>query len=283
LEDPQPFTLPGQVAGKRYLLGRVWSASSGYHDVALAMLHEMGNNMASARATQLLEHFPTAKNIIMVGIAGGVPSPQQPSNHVRLGDIVVSDKNGVIQYDNIKKTPRKITQRHPPRPPSAYLIEAVQHLKSDELTGTYPWRPTIDRITQGNPTWARPLAESDILHDSTNQAVVIAHPADPTRAEGYPRVFHGPIAASNTLLKDPQTRDRLRDQFGIKAIEMEGSGIADATWTQTSGYLVIRGICDYCDKYKNDDWHNYAALVAAAYMIALLRSMPISESGSDPC
>lgn len=31
---------------------------------------------------------------------------------------------------------------------------------------------------------------------------------------------------------------------------MEASGVADATWTNTVGYLVVRGICDYCDTYK---------------------------------
>jgi nucleoside phosphorylase len=29
--------------------------------------------------------------------------------------------------------------------------------------------------------------------------------------------------------------------------------------------LVIRGICDYADSHKNDVWHRYAAVTAAAY------------------
>jgi hypothetical protein len=29
--------------------------------------------------------------------------------------------------------------------------------------------------------------------------------------------------------------------------------------------LVIRGICDYADSFKNDAWHRYAATTAAAY------------------
>jgi hypothetical protein len=75
------------------------------------------------------------------------------------------------------------------------------------------------------------------------------------------------------LLKDPVWRDRLRDAHGVKAVEMEASGIADATWVHGVGYLVVRGICDYCDKNKNDDWHMYAAVVAAAYVRALLGRM----------
>jgi hypothetical protein len=28
---------------------------------------------------------------------------------------------------------------------------------------------------------------------------------------------------------------------------------------------VIRGVCDYADSHKNDAWHPYAAMTAAAY------------------
>lgn len=34
--------------------------------------------------------------------------------------------------------------------------------------------------------------------------------------------------------------------------------------------LAIRGISDYADSHKNDDWHPYAAVVAAAYAKELL-------------
>ncbi len=54
----------------------------------------------------------------------------------------------------------------------------------------------------------------------------------------------------------------------------EASGIADATWNHEVGYLVVRGICDYCDSHKNDEWQQYAAVVAAAYTRALIESMP---------
>jgi hypothetical protein len=59
----------------------------------------------------------------------------------------------------------------------------------------------------------------------------------------------------------------------MKAIEMEGSGVADASWEAGCPYLIIRGICDYCDQNKNDEWQNYAAVVAAAYTRTLLESL----------
>ncbi|NEP00517.1 MAG: hypothetical protein F6K58_17935 [Symploca sp. SIO2E9] len=66
----------------------------------------------------------------------------------------------------------------------------------------------------------------------------------------------------------------MRNKFGVKAVEMEASGIADASWNLDVGYLAVRGICDYCDSYKNDTWQPYAAAVAAAYTRALIESIP---------
>jgi len=53
---------------------------------------------------------------------------------------------------------------------------------------------------------------------------------------------------------------------------MEGSGIADATWNFEVGYLIIRGICDYCDENKNDIWQKYASIAASVYTRALLEN-----------
>src|SRR5262249_11896587 len=68
--------------------------------------------------------------------------------------------------------------------------------------------------------------------------------------------------------------DALRDRYGVKAIEMEGSGVADAAWTRSIEYFVVRGISDYCDSNKNDDWQNYAAVAAASYTRLLLSTIP---------
>src|SRR5262249_28989843 len=103
---------------------------------------------------------------------------------------------------------------------------------------------------------------------------IVAHPCDPHRREGIPRVHYGTIGSANILLKDPKRRDDVRDRFGVRAIEMEGSGIMDAGWVMNRDIMVVRGICDYCDQYKNDSWQRYAALCAAAYTRSLIEALP---------
>jgi len=151
-------------------------------------------------------------------------------------------------------------------------LEAVDYIEIDEIKGTRNW---IKHIEKGMDALSiqSPALDRDILRNECGE--IIDHPKDLNRIEGQPRVFKGPIACSNEVLKDPIMRDRLRDEFGVKAVEMEGSGIADATWTFGKGYLVVRGICDYCDSYKNNEWQGYAAVVAAAYTRGLIESMDV--------
>ena len=271
LENTTSFKVPGQGAGRKYFLGKIPSNDGEYHSVVLA-LADMGNNIAALRASLLLEHFPNVTSIIMTGIAGGVPYPEEVDEHVRLGDIVVSDHRGIIQYDFVSDKIEEKVHRFPPRPPSASLLEAVRLLQAFEIEGNRPWLKYIDQGVD-KLNFHRPPTSKDILFSSENDNEVIPHKHDKKRTKGQPRVFYGPIASANRLLKNPIKRDELREKFKIKAVEMESSGIADATWNREIGYLAIRGICDYCDSKKGDDWQDYAAIIAAAYTRALIESI----------
>lgn len=259
--------IPGQGAGRRYVLGKLPSLHGGDHCIALA-LADMGNNIASSRASLLLEHFSSVETIIMVGIAGGVPSPNSVEDHVRLGDIVISNKKGVVQYDLVKLSEIRTCNIAP----NAKLLEGIRLLEAGELEQKRPWDKYIDDILTILKQ-RRPSQTRDRLFDTKDPEVQLYHPKDPKRLRNIPRVFLGPIASANELLKDPIKRDSLRNQFGVKAVEMEGSGVADATWLHERGYLVIRGICDYCDSHKSNDWQDYAAAVAAGYTKALIESL----------
>jgi formylglycine-generating enzyme required for sulfatase activity/nucleoside phosphorylase/tRNA A-37 threonylcarbamoyl transferase component Bud32 len=286
LGEPPPLHVAGAGAGRTYWLARLPSTHGGEHQVIVAQA-DMGNHSAAIRASLLLAHFPSVESIVMCGIAGGIPNPTKAEEHVRLGDVVVSNQKGVVQYDFVKRTgkrkrvPVAEEVRAAPRPPSATLLEAVRVLEADRYLGRFPWEaPLRDGLVRRQ--WARPDDTTDRLTDAADPAQLLAHPADGDRRPGQPRVFLAAIASANMLLKDPARRDALRAQFGTRAVEMEGSGIADATWNHGIGYLVVRGICDYCDSNKNDDWQKYAAMAAAAYVRALLASMPGVPHAAKP-
>jgi nucleoside phosphorylase len=235
----------------------------------------MGTLNASALTTNALRSFPQLQHIIMVGIAGGCPNHARPDEHVRLGDIVVSGPDGIIAHDYVKETLDGRTIRSAPQKPSAVLLKVAAHLEAEELMGNRPWEAIIASSMEAfdDDGYRRPPNSSDVLHDGGR---VVAHPTDTRRRKGAPRIFSGVVAAADTLLKSATTRDILRDRFNARAVEMEASGVQNAAWHQGKDVFVVRGICDYCDAAKNDDWQKYAALVAAAYARSLVEAMPSS-------
>ena len=277
VSDP---TIGRTPSGRGYLLASVPGRGGGHHTIAATAIPEMGNNASAIAATHLLSDCPQVQHILMVGIAGGVPHPGKPADHVRLGDIIVSDRHGVVQYDLVKiSAGAPAEHRHPPRPPSCELLDAVNWLRSEFELGRRPWESHLLRcLANIDAGWTRPAEVLDVLDDLGDGSRPVPHPDDPERRSGHPRVFHGTVAAANILLKDPATRDQIRDRFGVKAVEMEGSGIADATWAGRAGYLVIRGACDYCNQSKGDHWQRYSALVAAAYARSLIESIPVPSA-----
>lgn len=270
MQDVEECFFNEKGAGHRFFIGKIPSSNGKFHKIALAQCG-MGNNHAAIRATNMFNHFKMIESIIMTGIAGGIPSYDDNSTNIRLGDIVVS--HGITQYDFVKEMPNNIECRSNASKPSAQLLEAIDTINVYEYEDIYPWVKYIDKFSQ-NTNFSKPSVDTDILYDLENNPC--EHIKDDTRTK-YPKVYMGEIASANALLKDPHKRSELRKKHGVLAVEMEASGIADATWNHSTGYLVVRGISDYCDTHKNDIWQEYAALVAAAYTCAIIEMLPCFE------
>ena len=272
LENTKPirFDTGRDVAGNRYTLGSISLPDGNSHRIALCQLPEMGNNLASVVATKMQVFFPSIENIIICGIAGGVPC------EVHLGDVVVS-VDGVIQYDFGKdkvddKGVAFFEEKETGTPCSLFLREAVMYLERQALINGHAWTNHIERVDKktkadfSKPKWAE---EQYYERDTAEEYILVKRPL----AE-EPSLHLGKIASGNVVKRNPQNRDALFEQHKISAIEMEAAGIKDGTRIEGNGYIAIRAICDYCDGTKGDDWHRYAAAVAAAYAYELIRSIP---------
>ncbi len=270
LDELPQDTIPGPPGDpNHYWLGSF--KSGGATRRVLIATSGMGNNSAAIVATHALRSFhDDIGHVIMVGIAGGCPSPSKPDDHVRLGDIVVLNEQGLLQYDFTKRTAQGDAIRRSPQLPSKALLEAAKTLTIRQFADDAPWEATIVAAARGD--LRRPASKTDVLHDAHGARV--AHPKQGKRKHGKPLVHHGAIGSANILLKDPSARDMLRDTYNVRAVEMEGSGLQDAGWHVEKDIMVVRGICDYCDAHKNDTWQAYAALVAAAYARALVEAIP---------
>ncbi|KAL7906747.1 nucleoside phosphorylase domain-containing protein [Trichoderma velutinum] len=260
---------------------------------------EYGTASAAGTAVTTLLSFPQVRFGLMVGIGAGVP---RPGRDVRLGDIVVSrpegTSGGVVQYDFGKALQGGEFRRtgflnSPPR----VLRSAITNLQAqhglqeskipqylDQMVNRFP---RLGQPTNDGPSYTYQGVVNDRLfnptypHEGGNDCLN----CDPTqlqrrvkRNSTNPVIHYGVIASGNMLIRDPEVRAEMVRRTGEDCIcfEMEAAGLMNQF-----PCLVIRGICDYADSHKNDEWQRYAAATAAAYtkeLIGLLPAQAVAET-----
>ncbi|GLY99914.1 FxSxx-COOH system tetratricopeptide repeat protein [Actinoplanes sp. NBRC 103695] len=254
-----------------YHIGRLPSSQENrQHAVVLTTMPRDSTRNAAAICTNLIRSFPQVRCVIMVGIAGGIPVPERPERHVRLGDIVVAT-DGVVDCSHVRQVDGIATPRRHVDGMSEAMTRAVLELRGDEFRGEPRWRTWLD--LEGDPElskFGRPRPNTDVLR------VRGARARHPSRSQsghvpGLPKVHYGTIASGDILLRDEVKRDELAAEHGVLAVEMEGSGIAAGAAQLGRHWFMIRAVADYCDNVgKNDLWHPYSSLAAAAYVRAML-------------
>ncbi|KAL0935964.1 ankyrin repeat protein [Colletotrichum truncatum] len=282
---------PTEVArndSNSYALGQL-----GNHNVVIAVLPdgEYGTTSAAVVARDMLHSFPNIRIGLMVGIGGGAPSSKHDIRH---GDIVVSSPRngtgGVLQYDFGKSIQSQAFQEtgFQNQPPTV-LRTAVSGLRAMYEADGHQLDEDIKTILGQKPRlrkkYARPqpgsdrLYKSDIVHPPDTEgscAEVCGNDPSQLKQRGErdeyddnPMVHYGLIGSANQLMKDALLRDKLAAEKNVLCFEMEAAGLMNHF-----PCLVIRGICDYSDSHKNDEWHGFAAMAAAAYAKDLLRRIP---------
>lgn len=260
-----------------YLWGRI-----GDHQVVMAALPagKYGNDSSATVARDMLRSFKSIRFGLMVGIGGGIPDR---NNDIRLGDVVVSKptetSGGVIQYDFGKReADGSFKRRGQLNKPPLVLLSALQVLQArHELEGSQLIN-NLKRMKQKYPRnsndYAFPGAEkdqayiTDCEHKDPYCKECGPHEMLDRRPRKYgsePKIHYGLIASGNSVIASAKERERLRKDGDILCFEMEAAGMMDSF-----PCLIVRGICDYADAYKRDEWQRYAALVAAAYGRELL-------------
>ena len=273
----------------------------GHHNVVLVHMPNMGKVAAATAAACLHASFPGIQLALVVGIYGGSPFGNQPSEDVLLGDVIISE--GLVQYDLGRQFPNKIFMRKDtprdnlPRP-GPKIRAALAKLQTEQgrrwlenKTSEY-----LAVLRQGlNDMVFYPGVTEDRLFKSTYQhkhhtpleCVICAND------DGGDSVCNTVIGLSCEQIKcDEQElvpRVRLSQpynpviHFGLVAsgdtvmksgedrddIASRDGGIAfemegAGVWESFPASLIIKGVCDYADSHKSKKWQNYAAATAAA-------------------
>jgi nucleoside phosphorylase len=209
--------------------------------VSVALADRMGNvNAATVTTALILALRP--RNVLLVGIAAGLRKQSKDpadADSRSLGDVLIADQ--VVDYESAKMGASTVERRPFGHPAAAQLIRAAHELRPDD--------------------W--------------NVDVRVQRPPDRSGRQ-KPRELTGTVLSGNKVVADAAFADQVR-QISPAAIglEMEGFGVASACHQATPpvSFLLIKGICDFADEHKSDDWQPYAANVAAAFAAALIKRM----------
>ncbi|KAF1940357.1 kinesin light chain [Clathrospora elynae] len=251
---------------------------------------ETGNVNAGRLTGSMFKTFPNIRMAVLVGIGGGIPSPEVSENaleNVHLGDVVVGwpgdGKPACVYHDRGRsKGDGQFEMVGTMGNPDWRLTNALGVLVVDDELGQTTFIDQLARLqrSKAKTKFARPGLEHDKLFKAAYR-----HAGDyrskcttcdlselvqrPQRSEEEQQtlVFHrGRIATGNAVIQDGKLRDEIRTRCdGALCVEMEAAGV-DAN----KRCLVIRGISDYADSHKSDMWRSYAAGNAAAFTRELL-------------
>lgn len=248
------------------------------HNVVIASLPTAGNCSAATVITQMRNTFPNIRFGLLVGIGGGVPTSTD-QGPLRLGHVVVSEpsgtKSGVVQYDH-GKLDGEFHRTGVLAPPPTVLLNSAQAMNTRRrIAREDPLIKHLKKVDTSQymlPEYKYPGVDKDPLYNRPVQG-----PQNP-RFEamddnGCPKwivVHRGIIATGEKVLKQAEARDIYYESIGAICFEMEAAGTLN-----DFPCLVIRGVSDYADESKNDDWRPYAAAAAAAYARELFFNMPV--------
>ncbi|KAM0263764.1 hypothetical protein ACHAQJ_001080 [Trichoderma viride] len=271
-EDLDGPEVAKQNDSNTYFFGRI-----GKHNIVISCLPvgRHGTSPATRVAKDMWRSFPRLRFLLMVGTAGGAPTEERD---IRLGDVIVSQPNGVsggvFQYDLGKRYEYCFEQAGHMNSPPSVLLGALPEVKRRHNNPTkYGGIEEHLRSLSKDPRFARPTKDQLFHPDSKcsdgkdctgcdMNGLVLRQPRNLRRAVS---VFYGTIASGNSIMRNAEKRNSFAEESGALCFETEAAGLMN-----DFPCIVIRGICNYSDSHKNDEWRHYAASTAAAYAKELL-------------
>jgi nucleoside phosphorylase len=173
-------------------------------------------------------------------ILAGIAGGIQEGNKRYLGDVIIGEQ--VVYYEYGKQTQTGIQRRYQVYRPAKILVTAAKKLSQK------PWGSLIKTV--------------------------------PPNLPHTPTVHFGVVASGEKVVTDVDLLSELRSDWSeLIGVEMEGAGSAIAAYEsgKSPGVLLAKGISDWANATKADDWQQYAAEASAVFVLELLRTAPFES------
>lgn len=160
-------------------------------------------------------------------------------------------------YDYQQQPENYPPQYHPERPTECPdWREVIQRLRKQELLKIDSLELTEKAVKEIN---------NERIEYLENQ-----HYKDPLN----PKICPGVIATTSKVQKDPQLFQRIEKlQRKILGVEMEGAAIGAVGAISEIPIIIVKGVQDYADYDKNDQFREYAAEVSARFLLAFFATI----------
>jgi nucleoside phosphorylase len=92
-------------------------------------------------------------------------------------------------------------------------------------------------------------------------------------------IHYGSMACGPQVIKDQSYINQLKGrEYSVVGLDMESYGVALAasmcsTHAHTIVPLIVKGVCDFADSDKSDDWHDYCSYASASFVLTLLEQI----------
>lgn len=284
--------------------------------IVLATPRSMGSLNASHLVVNMRHSFPNIVYALVVGIAGGAPcsydkdTDSWSDSDIHLGDVIISTQ--VVEYDfgaelDDKFRRKKNVEDVFPRAPTL----VTSFLNSVKTGKSKAFKRVLEKTNADLRPWGRdyerPASNTDRVylsdyrhkHQNQNACEICSRCTDwhtgvceraleanctslgcvPDRINESreTRIHFGRVASGNAVMKSAHRRDKLIQEEGCVAFEMEGAG----TW-EVLGTIVVKGVVDYADSHKNKIWRAYPAARAALCAKALIEEIELADPPQDP-
>jgi adenosylhomocysteine nucleosidase len=209
--------------------------------VVITMTGEPRNVPAAIAVEHLLNHF-TVDLLIFIGIAAG------PEEKVKVGDVVASER--VLDYEHVRSELIMGNIVEKPRP----LYLEINSKTKNDLSNF----------------------DENIMHSQFNEVINKLPKKDlpyGIELKSFSPSFHrGTSIAGERLFADGKISEfRERVDERIRACDQEDSGFAQACKIRGIDWCVFRGISDYGNPQKRDDWHSLSSISAASAAVTFLK------------
>ncbi|MCX7922042.1 MAG: 5'-methylthioadenosine/S-adenosylhomocysteine nucleosidase [Clostridia bacterium] len=207
--------------------------------IAVVSLPGMGNENAAITAAKSIEFF-NPEAVIVTGILAGLKKSDKDEK--LLGDVIFAEQ--IVGYEPAKVTQEGTKRRFDVLRSGYHLLMAARNLPMNKwVLESKIDRPDGDRI--------------------------------------IPKVHFGVILSGDKVVSDTNFADEIKSSW-VQAIglEMEGYGTALAAFQSLNNVemALIKSICDWASPDKNDEWQLYAADIAAAYTVALIKNLRLKRA-----